>query len=41
MTSYAGSKAIGVNPYSKNMVPAVELALYLWDLPKHRKHTMR
>ena len=29
MTSYAGSKAIGVNPYSKNMVPAVELALYL------------
>lgn len=29
MMSYAGSKAIGVNPYSKNMVPAVELAVYL------------
>ncbi len=29
MTAYAGSKAIGVNPYSKNMVAAVELAVYL------------
>lgn len=28
MTSYAGSKAIGVNPYSKNMVAAVELAAH-------------
>ncbi len=29
MYAYAGSKAIGVNPYSKNMVAAVELAVYL------------
>ncbi len=29
MMSYAGSKAVGVNPYSKNMVAAVELAVYL------------
>ncbi len=26
MMAYAGSKAIGVNPNSENMVPAVELA---------------
>lgn len=29
MKSYAGSKAVGVNPNSKFMVPSVELALYL------------
>ena len=38
MTSYAGSKAIGVNPYSKNMVPAVELALYLGSAKAQEAH---
>ena len=38
MTSYAGSKAIGVNPHSKNMVPAVELALYLGSAKAQEAH---
>lgn len=38
MMSYAGSKAIGVNPYSKNMVPAVELAVYLRSAEAQLSH---
>ena len=38
MMSYAGSKAIGVNPYSKNMVPAVELAVYLGTAEAQLSH---
>ena len=38
MMSYAGSKAIGVNPYSKNMVPAVELAIYLGSAEAQLSH---
>ena len=29
MYAYAGSKAVGVNAHSENMVAAVELAVYL------------
>lgn len=38
MTAYAGSKAIGVNPYSKNMVAAVELAVYLGSADAQKTH---
>lgn len=38
MMSYAGSKAIGVNPYSKNMVAAVELAVYLGSADAQKLH---
>lgn len=38
MMSYAGSKAIGVNPYSEDMVPAVELAIYLGAEDAQREH---
>lgn len=38
MMSYAGSKAIGVNPYSKNMVAAVELAVYLGSAEAQMTH---
>ena len=38
MMSYAGSKAIGVNPYSKNMVPAVELTVYLGSAEAQLSH---
>lgn len=36
MMSYAGSKAAGVNPYSKNMV--VELAVYLGSAEAQMTH---
>ena len=38
MMSYAGSKAVGVNPYSKNMVAAVELAVYLGSAEAKMTH---
>lgn len=38
MYSYAGSKAIGVNPNSKYMVAAVELAVYLGSAEAQRAH---
>lgn len=38
MLSYAGSKAIGVNPNSKNMVAAVELAVYLGSAKAQEMH---
>ena len=38
MMSYAGSKAVGVNPYSKNMVAAVELAVYLGSAEAQMTH---
>ena len=38
MKAYAGSKAIGVNPYSKNMVAAVELAVYLGSAEAQLTH---
>lgn len=38
MYSYAGSKAIGVNPNSKHMVAAVELAVYLGSAEAQRAH---
>lgn len=38
MTSYAGTKAIGVNTTSKHMVPAVELALYLGSAEAQKLH---
>lgn len=38
MMAYAGSKAIGVNPYSKNMVAAVELAVYLGSAEAQMSH---
>ena len=38
MMSYAGSKAIGVNSYSKHMVAAVELAVYLGSAEAQMTH---
>lgn len=38
MMAYAGSKAIGVNPYSKHMVAAVELAVYLGSAEAQKLH---
>lgn len=38
MMSYAGSKAVGVNPYSKNMVAAVELTVYLGSAEAQMTH---
>ena len=38
MMAYAGSKAIGVNPYSKHMVAAVELAVYLGSAKAQQSH---
>lgn len=38
MTSYAGTKAIGVNPTSKHMVAAVELAMYLGAAEAQKSH---
>lgn len=38
MMSYAGSKAVGVNPYSKHMVAAVELAVYLGSAEAQMTH---
>lgn len=38
MTSYAGTKSFGVNPNSKYMVPAVELAIYLGSAEAQRLH---
>jgi arabinogalactan oligomer/maltooligosaccharide transport system substrate-binding protein len=38
MYAYAGSKAIGVNAHSKNMVPAVELAIYLSSAEAQELH---
>lgn len=38
MMAYAGSKAIGVNPNSKNMVAAIELAVYLGSAEAQRAH---
>lgn len=38
MTSYAGTKAIGVNPNTKYMVPAVELAVYLGSAEAQELH---
>ena len=38
MTAYAGSKAIGVNPESSNMVPAVQLAVYLGSAEAQKLH---
>lgn len=38
MKAYAGSKAIGVNPYSKDMVAAVELATYLGSAEAQKTH---
>lgn len=38
LMSYAGSKAIGVNPYSKYMVPAVELAVFLGNARAQEEH---
>lgn len=38
MYSYAGSKAVGVNSYSKYMVPAVELAVYLASAEAQQLH---
>ena len=38
MLAYAGSKAIGVNPNSKNMVAAVELAVYLGSAEAQQLH---
>lgn len=38
MMSYAGSKAVGVNPYSKNMVAEVELAVYLGSAEAQMTH---
>ena len=38
MMSYAGSKAIGVNPNSDNMVAAIELAVYLGSAEAQRAH---
>lgn len=38
MMSYAGSKAVGVNLYSKNMVAAVELAVYLGSAEAQMTH---
>lgn len=38
MYSYAGSKAIGVNAHSENMVAAVQLAVYLSSAEAQRLH---
>lgn len=38
MYSYAGSKAIGVNPNAKNMEAAVKLAVYLGGEEAQRAH---
>ena len=38
MMSYAGSKAIGVNPNTDNMVAAVELAVFLGSPEAQRAH---
>lgn len=38
MMAYAGTKAIGVNPNCKHMVPAVELAVYLGSAQAQRTH---
>lgn len=38
MRSYAGTKAIGVNPNTKHMVPAVELAVYLGSAEAQQLH---
>lgn len=38
MLAYAGSKAIGVNPNSQNMVAAVELAVYLGSASAQQSH---
>ena len=38
MMAYAGSKAIGVNPNSKNMVAAIELAVYLGSAEAQKAH---
>lgn len=38
MKAYAGSKAIGVNPNAKNMVAAVELAVYLASAEAQEDH---
>lgn len=38
MMAYAGSKAIGVNPYSKHMAAAVELAVYLGSAEAQQSH---
>lgn len=38
MYAYAGSKAIGVNAHSENMVPAVELAVYLGSAEAQELH---
>ncbi len=38
MMAYAGSKAIGVNAHSENMVAAVELAIYLGSAEAQKLH---
>ena len=38
MYAYSGSKAVGVNAYSENMVPAVELAIYLGSPEAQKLH---
>ena len=38
MKSYAGSKAVGVNPESSCMVPAVQLAVYLGSAEAQKLH---
>lgn len=38
MMAYAGSKAVGVNPNCKYMVPAVELTIYLGSAQAQRSH---
>ena len=38
MLAYAGSKAIGVNPNCEDMVPAVELAIYLASAQEQQSH---
>ena len=38
MLAYAGSKAIGVNPNCEDMVPAVELAIYLGSAEAQQSH---
>lgn len=38
MMAYAGTKAVGVNPYSKNMEAAVELAVYLGSAEAQKLH---
>ena len=38
MMALSGSKAIGVNPYCEDMVPAVQLAIYLGSAQAQRLH---